>query len=84
MSDQHAQGYYAAPGRETNYQTHSVESWSLDSQMVGPTSGVFDGPSSGVGTNAVNMVGLSRADPNSLVNSGAGPIPPGYGVIPTI
>jgi hypothetical protein len=86
MSDQHALGYYAAPGRETATQAGAVESWAIPADnMSGPIGSAFN---SGAGTNAVDMAGLNSADPSVVANSGSGPIVPvssvGAGVIPTI
>lgn len=85
MSDQHAIGYYATPGRESATQVGPIQNWTIPADTIsGPIGGAFGGTSAGVGTNAVNMVGLSSTEPNDVVNSGNGPIPPGNGVIPTL
>jgi hypothetical protein len=85
MSDQHALGYYASPGRESATQAGTVQNWAIPADnMSGPIGGVFGGTSSGVGTNAVDMAGLGAAEPNDVANSGSGPIPPGTGIVPII
>jgi hypothetical protein len=85
MSDQHAIGYYAAPGRESATQVGPVANWAIPADTIsGPIGGAFGGPSAGVGTNAVNMAGLSAMDPSEVANSNTGPIPPGTGVIATV
>jgi len=85
VRDQHALGYYSAPERETQYQSHDVQGWAIPADTIsGPIGGNFGGTSSGVGTNAVDMAGLNTAEPNDIVNSGNGPIPPGNGVIPVV
>jgi hypothetical protein len=81
VTDQHAQDYYApAGGPDVATQVGAVEAWHIPADTIsGPLTG-----SGGMGTNACNFAGLSETEPNDIVNSGNGPIPPTPSVIPTI